>query len=205
MPSLYCKFVARLSGSILCLGILLSALASASSLASLREAKSGETYYTQFSLFHDRHVHETTNYRRTVLVPINTPVIFENYDTLTGEQRERKWHPVYPQIVVKLPDGTELFVENVQKYSREDLNGIFSRTFGKNKVDLTSFTPLEKTNILEGQVAEGMSKAAVIRAMGYPPKHRTPNLSSDNWVYWSNRFGSFEVHFREDKVISVYY
>ncbi len=184
--------------------MLLPAFASDSDSASLREAQNGETYYTQFSLFHDRHVHETTNYRRTVLVPINTPVIFERYNTLAGRQSDRMSHLVYPQIVVKLPDGSELVVENVQKYSGEDLNGIFARTFGKGKVDLTSFTALEKTNILQGQVVEGMSKAAVVRAMGYPPKHRTPNLSSDKWVYWSSRFGSFEVHFRDDKVISVY-
>jgi hypothetical protein len=184
--------------------MLLSALASDSSFASLRDAKSGETYYTQFSLYHDKHVHETTNYRRTVLVPINTSVILESYDTLMGPDRIRKSHLVYPQIVVKLPDGSRLYVENVQKYSGEDLNGIFARTFGKDKVDLTSFTPLEKTNILQGQVVEGMSKAAVVRAMGYPPKHRTPNLSSDKWVFWSGRFASFEVRFRDDKVITVY-
>jgi hypothetical protein len=204
MPSSVCKFAARFGSLILSLGILVSALASDSSLASLREAKSGETYYTQFSLYHDKHVHETTNYRRTVLVPINTPVILESYDTLMGPDGNRKSHLVYPQIVVKLPDGSRLYVENVQKYSGEDLNGIFARTFGKDKVDLTSFTPLEKTNILQGQVVEGMSKAAVVRAMGYPPKHRTPNLSSDKWVFWSGRFGSFEVRFRDDKVITVY-
>jgi hypothetical protein len=71
-------------------------------------------------------------------------------------------------------------------------------------VDLTSFTPLEKTNILQGQVVEGMSKAAVIRAMGYPPKHRTPNLSSDKWIFWSSRLATFQLRFRDDKVIAVY-
>jgi hypothetical protein len=88
MQSSFCKFAARFGSLILSLGILLSALASDSSLASLREAKSGETYYTQFSLYHDKHVHETTNYRRTVLVPINTPVILESYDTLMGGRTE---------------------------------------------------------------------------------------------------------------------
>jgi len=43
----------------------------------LSQTEYGETYYTQFSLFHDNYIHETTNYRRTTLIPINTPVTFD--------------------------------------------------------------------------------------------------------------------------------
>ncbi len=39
-------------------------------------ATKGETYYTQFSLFHLKYVWLTTNYRKGVLVPVNTQVTF---------------------------------------------------------------------------------------------------------------------------------
>ena len=104
---------------------------------------------------------------------------------------------------MKLPAGRELRIVNVRKYSGEDLNGIFVRTLGKEKVDLSPFTELERINILEGQVETGMSKAAVLRAMGYPPKHQTPSLADNEWTYWRNRMANFVVRFRDDKVVSI--
>lgn len=166
-------------------------------------AVKGETYYTQVSLFHNNYVHETTNYRTKTLVPINTPVTFVSirYETSLGRQDIAV--PMTYEIVVKLPSGKELRIKNIKKYSGEDLDGIFARTLGKEKVDLSSFSDTEKETILQGEVEPGMSKAAVIRAMGYPPKHQTPDLSTNQWTYWQNRMGSFIVRFRDDKVVST--
>ncbi|MBM3346015.1 MAG: outer membrane protein assembly factor BamE [Betaproteobacteria bacterium] len=104
---------------------------------------------------------------------------------------------------MKLPEGRELRIRNVKKYSGEELDGIFSRTLGKAKVDLDSFTKSERTTIMEGQVEPGMSKAAVLRALGYPPKHQTPSLSGNEWTYWRNRVTRFVVRFADDKVVST--
>jgi hypothetical protein len=190
---------------ILWLGMVDLAYSVDSNTGALRQAEYGETYYTQFSLFHYHYIHETTNYRRTTLIPINTPVTFDRVRiTDLGHGGNRGVMVLSkPEIIVKLPEGKELHIVNIKKYSGEDLERIFTRTLGKEKVDLSLFTALERTNILEGEVQIGMSKAAVIRAMGYPPKHRTPSLSSDQWTYWSSRMGSFVVRFRDDKVISV--
>ncbi len=167
------------------------------------QAVKGETYYTQFSLYYDDLAHETTNYRTRTLVPINTPVTFVAVRTSTpglkGERTPLQW----PEIVVKLPEGRELRIRNVKKYSGEELEGIFSRTLGKAKVDLSAFSEPERTSILEGQVEPGMSKAAVLRAMGFPPRHQTPSLTSNEWTYWRNRLASFVVRFRDDKVVST--
>jgi hypothetical protein len=48
-----------------------------------------------------------------------------------------------------------------------------------------------------------MRKSAVIVALGYPPKHKTPSLEANQWRYWSSRFGSFLVHFQDDKVSQI--
>jgi hypothetical protein len=131
-------------------------------------AAKGDKLYTQFSLFYEDKVHRTTNYRSGTFVPINTEVIF-----VKANKKE---------IDVTLPDGTGLKIENVEKYSGENINGIFFRTLGKTAVDLSRFTAKEKNSIEAGEVEPGMSKDAVIAALGYPPKHQTPTLKGSQWV-----------------------
>ena len=149
----------------------------------------GEEYYTQFSLFQERNRHLTTNYRRGILVPINTKVTFMNK---SGKA-----------INVKEASGTVLNLVNVPDYSGEDINGIFNRTFSKQPVDLSGFTESEQRNIKNGTVALGMSKDAVVRALGYPPKHETPSLESNHWRYWAHRFKTYMVSFQDGKVSKV--
>lgn len=152
-------------------------------------AAKGDKLYTKFSLFYEEKVHRTTNYRIGVLVPINTEVTFVKSN---GKE-----------IYVKLPDGTELKIENIENFSGEKIDGIFSRTFSKEKVDLSKFSKIEKENIEIGDVQPDMSKDAVIAALGYPPKHQTPSLTSNAWRYWRNRFKTFIVHFKDEKVASI--
>lgn len=152
-------------------------------------ANKGETLYTQFSLFYEGKAHLTTNYRRGILVPVNTEVTFVKASS--GE------------IHVKLPDGVVLRLENVRKYSGENIVGIFNRTLGKAKVNLEKFSPKERESILVGHVETGMSKDAVIRAIGYPPKHQTPSLEISQWRYWRSRYATFIVHFKDGNVSSI--
>ena len=152
-------------------------------------AVKGDKLYTQFSLFYEKDVHRTTNYRIGNFVPINTEVVF-----VKANKNE---------IDVKLPDGTTLKIENVQKYSGENITGIYQRTFSKTAVDLSRFSAKEKNSIEVGEVEIGMSKDAVIAALGYPPKHRTPTLKGNQWCYWRTIFKTFVVHFEDDKVKSI--
>lgn len=152
-------------------------------------------------MFHEDYVHETTNYRKRTLVPINTPVVFaRTLTSIVGARGEQTSMMMKPEIIVKLPDGKELRIANIKKFSGEDWDGIFARTLGREKVDLSSFTALEMTNILKGTLEPGMSKAAVLRAMGYAPKHETPGLERDQWRFWQNRMSSFLVNFKDGKV-----
>jgi hypothetical protein len=152
-------------------------------------AVKGDKLYTQFSLFYEDNVHRTTNYRSGTFVPINTEVIF-----VKANKKE---------IDVTLPAGTNLKFVNVEKYSGENINGIFYRTFGKTAADLSRFSAKEKNSIEAGEVEPGMSKDAVIASLGYPPKHQTPTLKGNQWRYWRDTFATFVVHFDDDKVVSV--
>ena len=153
-------------------------------------AAKGEKLYAQFSFFYEGDHHITTNYRKGILVPINTEVEFV--------QSSRK------RITVKIPsyDAT-VNIENEEDYSGEKIDGIFNRMFAREPVKLDSFSEAEQSQIKKGLVAEGMSKDAVVKAMGYPPKHKTPSLNMDQWRYWKNRFDTQLVYFENGKVSSI--
>jgi hypothetical protein len=147
----------------------------------------GNTYYTQFVIRYEKGTHLTTNFRRGGLIPVNTPIKLLNIDNKT--------------IEVELDhSGQTLLIKNVQKHTGDDVYQAFDKLFASRKVNLSKFTRLEQEHIQSGTVAKGMSKEAVIVAIGYPPITETASLNSDTWVYWSSRFNRFNVHFKNGKV-----
>ena len=62
----------------------------------------------------------------------------------------------------------------------------------------TGMTETEIEAIKKGIVLNGMSKEAVLICYGYPPEHRTRSLESNIWVYWKNKFTSFDVCFDKE-------
>jgi len=154
------------------------------------DVQTGTLYYTQFSLFQEKGRYRTTNYRRGFLIPINTPVTLVSIDS--------------KRIEVKVNDGGEtLIVENVPKHTNEDVPTAFRKLFGKRKVNLGQFTAAEQKLILGGKVDKGMSREAVLAAIGYPPAHMTPDLKGDDWTYWSNRYDRFIVRFKGNRVAEI--
>lgn len=149
----------------------------------------GQILYTQYSLFYERNQYLTTNYLRGTLLPVNTEVKFVASDRSA--------------IRVTLPGGQDLAIKNIREFSGENIDGIFTRTFADNPIDLSQFTEDEKKAILLGQVKIGMRKSAVIAAIGYPPKHKTPGLELNQWRYWQNRFNTIIVFFENDKVTLI--
>lgn len=153
-------------------------------------AEKGERLYTQFSLFYEKDHHITTNYRKGILVPVNTEVEFVKVTK--------------KRITIKIPSyNVTVHFENEEDYSGQKIEGIFQRTFGRQKVDLAGFSEEERSCIKKGIVTEGMTKDAVIKAMGYPPHHKTPTLEMDQWRYWKNRFDTMLVFFDDGKVSAI--
>lgn len=148
-----------------------------------------QTLYTQFSLFEEKNNFRTTNYRKGTLIPINTAATLVSME---GKEAE-----------VRLSNGGTLTIENVPKYTKDNMQAAFNKIFATTKVNLNQFSPAEREAIMTGQVIRGMSKKAVIAAIGYPPQHETPSLSGNAWKYWGNRFDTFIVHFKQDKVDSI--
>jgi hypothetical protein len=169
---------------------LLTSVALSTADAARVAAKAGDRFYTQFSLFHEGGQHVATNYRRGTLLPINTEVEFVK-STRT-------------KIIVRvLNSDKKITVANVEKYSGVKIDGLFGQTFGKARVPLDAYSEREQRNIRKGMIAIGMSRQAVLRALGYPPAHKTPSLESKTWIYWRHRFGTYVVTFDGDKVMNV--
>jgi len=154
------------------------------------EVQSGGLYYTQFSLFEEKNTYRTTNYRKGVLVPINTEIVLEAMSS--GDAKIRL-----------LGTGQILTIENVPKYSKDAMPEAFKKIAAPGKVDLSRFNAAEQAAIREGKAIAGMSREAVLAAIGYPPQHETPSLAADSWTYWANRFDRFVVRFNNGKVVEI--
>jgi hypothetical protein len=150
----------------------------------------GATYYTQFSLYQEKNRFRTTNYRRGLLIPVNTAVTLESIDSKHIELRLKE-------------TGQPLTIENAERHTNEEVQTAFRKVLGPRKVELSRFTPDEQKAILDGQVRKGMSRKAVQTAIGYPPPKTTPSLGADEWMYWASRFDRFIVRFKDDKVVEI--
>ncbi len=102
-------------------------------------------------------------------------------------------------------NGATYVYEFQRKLMVESVDEHLDRIFGTqcSDADLAKLSDLDRKGIKEGQVFEGMSRQAVIYAIGYPPAHETPRLDSDQWKYWRNRFDTIIVHFDGDKVAAI--
>jgi hypothetical protein len=56
--------------------------------------------------------------------------------------------------------------------------------------------------ITDGRVEPGMTREQVLMSVGYPPTHRTSSLDSSTWVYWYNRWVTFNVEFDSNGIVS---
>lgn len=113
------------------------------------------------------------------------------------------------RVTFKAENITEPFtLVNASRYSIISLEELFKRYFSKEDIKaeggiLSKFTEEELANIKKGAITEGMSKEAVLVAYGYPPSNRTPDITSDYWQYFRNKFVRDLVNFQDNKVVNI--
>lgn len=81
-------------------------------------------------------------------------------------------------------------------------NNIFKYFGTECPAKLKTLTGVDKKGVESGTVMKGMSKDAVILAIGYPPQHETPSLESREWKYWVNRFNTKLIRFDDSGKVS---
>lgn len=157
-----------------------------------------KTFDTKATMYTTRNMHynigrhavplvEVTNYQVGTLIPANSQVQMVGINS--------------KQIQV-LYKNLPLTIKNIPKYSGIDINTLAEQYFSAKKVNLSKFTAAEQKAIKTGSIFKGMSKEAVLVSLGTPPSHRTPDLTMDTWTYWKNRWTTFTVEFKNNKVLS---
>ncbi|HUE31256.1 MAG TPA: hypothetical protein VMR79_10275 [Verrucomicrobiae bacterium] len=160
----------------------------------------GQTRFLCCNLHYEKPEISDANYLKGTLIPYGTHVqVLEVRKNTVKFQAEG-----HPPITLVLKYGKDTL--GMDEY----LNRIFLREdphvkLPKPSKDKKQAAAVERTRKLieEGTVEPGMTKDEVLMAVGYPPVHRTPSLSSPNWTYWQNRWVTFEVYFDGDKVSRV--
>lgn len=131
------------------------------------------------------------NYQQVGLVPMCTPVTVNAFDerqlTFTVDESRRRYVYYFDDTMVRS------HADHISMY------------FGREctRPEPGPFTDEELAAISAGKVVEGMSKAAVVYAIGYPPGHATPNLDVDEWSYWKSRHDRIAVTFDQGRVVNV--
>lgn len=150
----------------------------------LKEAE-GKIYYTAVNIWYEDPAKiPSTNYHKGQILPVNTQVTI-------GTIRKSR---------ITFSDGNNVkyAIEIVSKHTPIPLERVFKNYFSEKQFDLNSLNGEERKNVEVGIISEGMSKAAVIVAYGYPPAHMTPSLDRNPWKYWKDRFRNFYVFFNKD-------
>lgn len=143
-----------------------------------------DTYYTRFAIVIDRNLCRSTNYRITgsgLTIPINTKLQF------VSKRRHR--------YTMRMDDGREFMFEHVKKHTLNTPAEAFDAFFSATPTDLGAFTAKEREAIQKGLAQVGMSKQAVLAAIGPPPAVGTLNRDALVWKYWKNRFATFTIEF----------
>jgi hypothetical protein len=132
------------------------------------------------------------NFLRGGLIPVCTEV------AVTRSHRTAIWFRIPGSKV-------EYRYQNVNSANprpfRDHLGMVFGPRCPSEEID--GLAEVDRRHIEAGTVGNGMTKAGVIFAIGYPPEFKTPDREVDTWTYWRSRVRSFDVVFGPDgRVIS---
>lgn len=147
----------------------------------------GESYFTRYNFWYEHGVHVTTNYTRGALVPINTPVKLVSFTPRT--------------MVLGLGSGEFVAIQRIPEFTLRPLSDVASELLGTEPVPIEQLGDELAASIRRGEMRIGMTKEQVLMTRGYPPRHRTPSLEADRWVYWTSRFVTTGLVFQDDVLV----
>ena len=100
-------------------------------------------------------------------------------------------------------DFREIRLAYVEKHNMMSPEAWFQENFSLSPVSLPQFlTEKEKKNVMNCSAEPGMSRAAVMLALGYPPASLSPQRNADTLMYQWKRFDRKNFMFAKDKLVS---
>lgn len=181
-----CYLKCNLSAVLFC---VLCGVIGCSSAGNIPKSLSGAgPYYTAYNLWYEKPERMyAINYQKGVLVPAGTEVHSIEIGSNSVKFKDVETDQQFVIILIN-KNNPDLSIEEFTE--RLLTTQIFAEL-------ARGLSPSEIENIKTGQVIPGMSKKAVLISYGYPPRHRTPDLDSNVWLFWSSRFRSVKVVFDE--------
>jgi hypothetical protein len=167
------------------------------------------TYYTQINMWYQN---KTTQTNPSSDGLTHAEGEYAEYTIYSTNYKSGTLLPLNSEVKITYLDRNLIFFEHNNKiyalkrtgHSKHiSLEGIFKRTFSKEKVSVEKYDASTQHNILNGEVKQDMSKDAIILSRGYPPEHRTRSLESNTWYYWSTTHNKAEFSFSDNKLISI--
>lgn len=100
--------------------------------------------------------------------------------------------------------ATELTLVHSYGRDQESAQQYFQKIFitSDPHVAFASWPKDVQSAISDSRVEIGMTKPQVIMSLGYPPTHRTASTDLNTWVYWYNRWVTYQVQFGDDGKVS---
>jgi len=150
----------------------------------------GQTRYTCCNMHYEHPEISDANYQVGTLIPMGTRVqiLKVGNDSITFQPAGGS--PM--SLEVRYGKGTSI---------DEYLARWFPTTDPHTALDKV---PVKRRKLIEqGSVESGMTRQEVLMALGYPPSHRTPSLTQNDWHFWQNRWHQYVVFFDGDKVDRV--
>lgn len=145
----------------------------------------GSSYFTRYNVWVEKEKSLTTNYSRGELIPFNTKVTL---DAISAKK-----------IVLNI-DGRKITIVNVRKHTQRNTTEIASELLSANAISLSGVSESLQADMLSGVLRLGMSKDQALMTRGYPPRHKTPTIKANHWVYWTSRFVQRTVVFEGGKL-----
>ena len=100
--------------------------------------------------------------------------------------------------------GANFVVQFVERHSMMTIEDWFARQWHTQPPDeLPGLTEAEQQAIAAGRCERGMSRPAVLLAIGYPPKSLSPSAYDDLLTYEWKRFRRFRVRFDDSGKVSA--
>ena len=104
-------------------------------------------------------------------------------------------------LIVDKKSGRQVYFEYNERNMGIPMEQYIDLISSTQKTPLDKLSAKDRKGIQEGRAFVGMTKAGVRMALGYPAKHRTPSLDSNEWVYWIDRWRTMVVHFNDKGIV----
>jgi hypothetical protein len=149
----------------------------------------GRTFFLCCNMYYPSTRFHDANYQYTGrFIPLGTPVRVNGMDD---------------QAVNFTDLNTGVTYAWIKRYATVPLASLLKVWFVEEdpKLIVDTFDANVRTAVYTGKVLPGMTKAQVIRALGFPPQHKTPDTSADVWTYWKQT--PYTIHFQNGVAVLI--